>query len=71
MTQDNEALQNLFNTVHYNERYIDAKEDIGETEVPEEDEDEVTLSPEQQLAEMSDDEFDTFLEAHFIAKRNR
>ena len=63
MTQDNKALQDLFETVHYSEELVDTSPDEDETD-PDDDEDyEPELTPEQQLGMMTDEEFEEFLDA--------
>jgi len=62
MTQDNKALQDLFDTVHYSEELVDTSADEDETD-PDDDEDYVPeLTPEQQLGMMTDEEFEAFLD---------
>ena len=62
MTQDNKALQDLFETVHYSEALVDTSADEDETD-PDDDEDyEPELTPEQQLGMMTDEEFEAFLD---------
>ena len=62
MTQDNKALQDLFDTVHYSEELVDASADEDEVD-PDDDEDyEPELTSEQQLGMMTDKEFEAFLD---------
>ena len=63
MTQDNKALQDLFETVHYSEELVDTSPDEEEID-PDDDEDyepELTLG--QQLGMMTDEEFEEFLDS--------
>jgi|TARA_R110002020_G_scaffold146184_6_gene320714 hypothetical protein len=63
MTQDDKALQDLFETVHYSEELVDTSTEEEETD-PDDDEDyEPELTPEQQLGMMTDEEFEAFLDA--------
>ena len=68
MTQDNKALQDLFDTVHYSEELVDTSPDADETD-PDDDEDyEPKLSVGQQLGMMTDEEFEEFLDARHDSK---
>lgn len=69
MSQDNKALQDLFDTVHYNEDLVDRSSDEDEID-PDDDEDyEPELTPEQQLGMMTDDEYDAYIESYFKRRR--
>jgi len=69
MTQDNKALQDLFDTVHYNEDLVDRSSDEDEID-PDDDEDyEPELTPGQQLGMMTDDEYDAYIESYFKQRR--
>ena len=69
MTQDNKALQDLFDTVHYNEDLVDRSSDDDEID-PDDDEDyEPELTPGQQLGMMTDDEYDAYIESYFKQRR--
>ena len=68
MTQDNKALQDLFDTVHYSKELVDTSPDDDETD-PDDDEDyEPELNVGQQLGMMTDEEFEEFLDARLEAK---
>ena len=68
MTQDNKALQDLFDTVHYSEELVDTSPDDDEID-PDDDEDyEPELSVEQELGMMTDEEFEEFLDARRDSK---
>jgi|TARA_R110000824_G_scaffold344354_1_gene530993 hypothetical protein len=68
MTQDNKALQDLFDTVHYSEELVDTSPDDDETD-PDDDEDyEPELNVGQQLGMMTDEEFEEFLDARQDSK---
>ena len=68
MTQDNKALQDLFERVHFSEELVDTSADEDETD-PDDDEDyEPELTPEQQLGMMTDEEFEEFLDARRNSK---
>ena len=69
MSQDNKALQDLFDTVHYNEDLVDRSSDEDEID-PDDDEDyEPELTPAQQLGMMTDDEYDAYIESYFKRRR--
>ncbi len=69
MSEDNKALQDLFDTVHYNEDLVDRSSDEDEID-PDDDEDyEPELTPEQQLGMMTDEEFEAYVSAHIRRSR--
>ena len=69
MTQNNKALQDLFDTVHYNEDLVDRSSDEDEID-PDDDEDyEPELTPEQQLGMMTDEEFEAHVSAYIRRSR--
>ncbi len=71
MTQDNKALQDLFDTVHYSEELVDTSADEDEDD-PDDDEDyEPELSSEQQLGMMTDEEFEAFTESYLKRKQDK
>ena len=68
MTQDDKALQDLFERVHYSEELVDTSADEDEDD-PDDDEDyEPELTSEQQLGMMTDEEFEAFLDARHNQK---
>ena len=65
MTQDDKALQDLFDTVHYSVELIDDDMEEEDELDPDDDEDyEPELSPEQQLGMMTDEEWEALMDAH-------
>ena len=69
MSEDNKALQDLFDTVHYNEDLVDRSSDEDEID-PDDDEDyEPELTPEQQLGMMTDEEFEAYVSAYLKGRR--
>ena len=62
MTQDNKALQDLFDTVHYSEELVDTSPDEDEEDPDDDEEYEPELTEEQQLGMMTDEEFEAFLD---------
>ena len=70
MTQDSKALQDVFETIHYSKELVDTSADEDETD-PDDDEDyEPELTSEQQLGMMTDEEFETFLDARHANKNS-
>ncbi len=69
MTQDNKALQDLFDTVHYNEFLVDRSSDDDEIDPDDEEDYEPELTPGQQLGMMTDEEYDAYIEAYFKGRR--
>mgnify|MGYP006398427737 CR=1 FL=1 len=62
MTQNNKALQDVFETTHYSQELVDTSAEEDEVD-PDDDEDyepELTLG--QQLGMMTDEEFEEFLD---------
>ena len=51
MTQDNKALQDLFDTVHYNEDLVDRSSDVDEIDPDDDEEYEATLDALCRIAE--------------------
>ena len=63
MTQDNKALQDLFETVHYSEELVDTSPDEQEIDTDDDEEYEPELTLGQQLGMMTDEEFEEFLDS--------